>query len=67
MFGVRSEGDFGGAACAADVEAVNGDGVVFFLGGFFARVEFAALVDVFAAAVEFGQLDMSRDIRWTGG
>lgn len=53
MFGVRSEGNLGGAACAADVEAVDGDRVVFFFGGFFTRVEFAAFVDIFAAAVRF--------------
>lgn len=48
VLGVCFEGDLAGAAGAADVEAEDGDGEVFFFGGFFARVEFAAFVDVFA-------------------
>lgn len=49
MLRVGLEGDLGRAACAADVEAEDADGVVFLLGRFFARVEFAAFVDELAA------------------
>ena len=53
MLRVRLERYFRTAPRATDVEAEDGDGVVFFFGGFFARVEFAAFVDVFAAGGTF--------------
>lgn len=48
VLGVCFEGDLATATRAADVEAVDGNGEVFFFGCFFARVEFAAAVDVFS-------------------
>jgi len=49
MLRIGLERDLGGAARASDVEAENGDCVVFLLGRFFARVELAAFVDELAA------------------
>lgn len=50
MLRIGFEGDLGGAPRAADVEAEDADGVVLLVGRLFACVEFAAFVDVLAAA-----------------
>ena len=49
MLGICLECDLSGAARAPDVEAEDGDCVVFLLGRLFARVELAAFVDELAA------------------
>lgn len=63
VLGVCFEGNLAGAARAADVEAEDGDGEVFFFGSFFARIEFAAFVNVFACTMLLFHLS---DFGWWG-
>jgi hypothetical protein len=49
VLGVGFEGDLLGAVSAFDVEAVDGDGVVLFVGRLFASVELATFVDKLSA------------------
>ena len=53
MLRICLECDLGGASCASDVEAENGDGEILFVCSLLACVELSAFVDEFAAGSAF--------------
>ena len=53
--------------CAADVEVVDWDRVVFLVSGFFARIELATPVDVFSACCAFLGNGAINRTGWTFG